>query len=387
MRDLICLSHLRWGFVFQRPQHLMSRFARERRVFYFEEPVSENALPDGRAHLQFETCLKTGVVVCTPMLPNGLAPKEVIRAQRDLLNQLLDTRQLAEYVAWYYTPMAREFSRHLSPAVTVYDCMDELSAFAGAPPAMKPNERELFEHADFVFTGGARLYEAKRRLHPAVYLFPSSVDTAHFRGAREQHHEPADQAGIAQPRLGYAGVIDERMDPGLLRDIAALAPEWHFVMLGPIVKIDPAILPRAPNLHYLGIKAYSDLPAYLSGWRIGMLPFALNDSTLFISPTKTPEYLAAGLRVISTPIRDVVSPYGDLGLAEIVSDARDFISVAKRLLASPQDSGFEEQADLFLAGSSWDRTWAEMDALIEGAYQRSRKPDAEPEAVAAQSIA
>lgn len=340
----------------------MSRFARERRVYFFEEPVFEGV---STAHLRRELDKNNGVTVITPVLPHGLSHETVVAAQRELLDQLLASEGSKNFVAWYYTPMAREFSRHLQPAVTVYDCMDELSAFAGAPPAMRTNEADLFDAADLVFTGGATLYESKRKAHHSVHCFPSSVDVAHFRKARSISQDPEDQTGIPQPRLGFAGVIDERMDRELLRDVAAQRPEWHFVMIGPVVKIDPASLPQAPNIHYLGMKNYADLPAYFSGWQIGMLPFALNESTKFISPTKTPEYLAAGLRVISTPIRDVVNPYGEQRLAGIAADARAFISIGDELLSSPLSSEFVEKADSFLSRSSWDRTWSEMDRLIE----------------------
>jgi UDP-galactopyranose mutase len=243
--------------------------------------------------------------------------------------------------------------------------MDELSAFAGAPPAMRENEARLFQRADVVFTGGASLYESKRKQHPSVHLFPSSVDVSHFKRARTIKQEPEDQSRIPHPRIGYAGVIDERMDLGLLDSVAQSRPDWQFVFVGPVVKIDPATLPRKTNIHYLGMKPYAELPAYFSGWRIGMLPFALNESTRFISPTKTPEYLAAGLRVISTPIRDVVSPYGDFGLARIASTTGEFISAADSLLVSQVDNEFLTRVDGFLSQSSWDKTWNEMDQIMK----------------------
>jgi len=339
----------------------MSRFARERRVFYFEEPVFED---EQAPHLRSVTCPQTGVQICTPVLPKHLDAREVLTHQRILLEQMLAQSQVTDHIAWYYTPMALEFAYNLRPKVTVYDCMDELSAFAGAPAAMKRNEHALFEKADLVFTGGASLFESKRKQHESVHLFPSSVDTEHFSRAREIRSEPEDQRAIGYPRLGYAGVIDERMDLELLRRVAAMRPNWQMILLGPVVKIDPGMLPQAPNLHYLGMKSYSDLPAYFSGWDIGMLPFALNDSTRFISPTKTPEYLAAGLRVVSTPIRDVVRPYGDLGLVDIAGTAEEYVAAGDAVLNSLRDARFLARVDEFLSRSSWDKTWNSMNHLI-----------------------
>lgn len=352
----------------------MSRFARSCRVFFFEEPLFE----DGEPYLRSLVCPKTGVRVNTPVLPLGLTEEQVGRLQKDLLASMLSQNEVDDYIAWYYTPMARQFTADLHPRVTVYDCMDELSAFAGAPSAMTKNELTLFREADLVFTGGASLFQSKREQHPAVYLFPSSVDVAHFARARWSALEPEDQAGLPRPRLGYAGVIDERMDLQLIENVAAERPDWCLVLLGPVAKIDPASLPQAPNIHYLGMKTYAELPDYLSGWKIGMLPFALNESTRFISPTKTPEYLAAGLGVVSTPIRDVVTPYGDLGLVSIADGPREFVRAAESLLERACSSEVRASTDAFLSKSSWDRTWSDMNKLIQDNIRLKHFPVGEP---------
>jgi glycosyltransferase involved in cell wall biosynthesis len=251
------------------------------------------------------------------------------------------------------------FSRHLDRAVTVYDCMDELSAFAGAPQGLRDAERALMGAADVVFTGGHSLYEAKRSLHPNVHPLPSSVDVAHFARARRVSREPGDQAAIPAPRLGFFGVIDERFDRELIDAVAAARPDWNFVLIGPVVKIDPAMLPRRANIHYLGSKAYRELPDYMAGWKVALLPFARNASTRYISPTKTPEYLAAGLPVVSTSIRDVVRPYGDRGLVRIADTPEAFVVAIDA--AMREDAGVRlEAVDAFLSQASWEMTWTRM---------------------------
>ncbi len=356
----MCLSHLRWDFVYQRPQHLMSRCARQRRVFFVEEP-----LPGvGQPYLEVgET--PQGVHLVVPRLPAGLTAAQSAVAQSALLDELFATRDIREYVLWYYTPMALAFTQHLTPAAVVYDCMDELSAFAGAPPALRLREAELLQKADLVFTGGRSLYESKRRMCPQVRLFPSSVDAAHFARARQLLAEPVDQTGIPHPRLGFFGVLDERLDLPLLQEIADARPTWQLVLLGPVAKIDPATLPRRANVHYLGSKSYADLPAYLSGWDVAMLPFARNDATRFISPTKTPEYLAAGKPVVSTSIRDVVRPYGEQGLVQIADTPTAFVAAVEVALDSAP-AAWLPAVDAFLAGTSWERTWRRMERLIDG---------------------
>ena len=372
--DLICLSHLRWDFVWQRPQHLMSRFARDRRVFFVEEPIREDTEP------RLEVSEKQGgVKVAIPHLPHGLSPDQAEAAQAELLRGMLEKHEVAEYVLWYYTPMAIPCTEELEPLAVVYDCMDELSLFRGAPPELLDRESKLLAAADLVFTGGQSLYEAKRERHPRVHPFPSSIEAEHFRQAREAHPadtEPADQRDLPRPRLGYFGVIDERLDLDLLAAMADARPDWQIVMVGPVVKIDPESLPRRANLHYLGMKGYADLPSYLAGWDVALMPFAQNESTRFISPTKTPEYLAGGRPVVSTPIRDVVKPYGEERLVEIADGPEEFVAAVERSLLQVGSGGGGEwlgRVDELLSRGSWSRTWREMSELIDAAVAARRE--------------
>jgi UDP-galactopyranose mutase len=368
--DLVCLSHLRWDFVYQRPQHLLSRFARERRVFFVEEPVF------GAETARMETSARPGgVVVCVPRLPDHLEANAIDAMQEQLLAQLFSEQDIHDFVLWYYTPMALGFTQHLRPQAVVYDCMDELSAFAGASPLLREREAELFRRADLVFTGGQSLYESKKDRHARIFAFPSSVDVPHFQKARTAQAEPSDQAPITHPRLGFFGVIDERLDIALLDAVAALRPDWQWVVIGPVVKIDPATLPQRGNIHYLGGKAYTELPAYLSSWDVATLPFARNESTRFISPTKTPEYLAAGCSVVSTSIADVVRPYGEQGLVHIADTPDAFVAACEAALAQDRTERLA-RVDAFLSEMSWDKTWSRMNSLIEDALAPDKATNA-----------
>jgi glycosyltransferase involved in cell wall biosynthesis len=357
--DLICLSHLRWNFVFQRPQHLMTRFARRQRVYFVEEPLFED-IDDVQVSVEHSG----DVLVIVPRMPRSYRPDQVELAQRSVLDQLIRAQQISRYVLWYYTPAALRFSAHLTPDAIVYDCMDELSAFKNASSELPALERALMKRADVVFTGGQSLYEAKFALHSNIHAVPSSVDVAHFATARTETPDPADQRAIGRPRIGFFGVLDERLDIPLLAAAAAMRPSWQFVMIGPVVKIDRSELPDRPNIHYLGAKTYGELPRYLAGWDVAMLPFARNEATRFISPTKTPEYLAAGKPVVSTSIRDVVSPYGERGLVLIADRAEDFVAACQRLMTEPPEPR-RVRADLFLRSMSWDRTWMKTASLVD----------------------
>jgi UDP-galactopyranose mutase len=361
---LLCFSHLRWNFVFQRPQHLMSRFAREMSVIFWEEPVEIG--PRETAYLQVrEAPNAPNVRIVVPHLPEGM-PEE---AREAALKRLLDAHVASIHgtlIAWYYTPMMLPFSKHITPDLTVYDAMDELSKFKFAPEHLLSYEQELIDRADVVFTGGSSLYEAKKDRHENVHCFPSSVDRAHFCKARARQFDPADQEDLPRPRLGFYGVIDERFDTELLDRMAEMRPNWSFVMVGPVVKIAEEDLPKRHNIHYLGSKTYDQLPAYLSGWDVALMPFAMNESTQFISPTKTPEYLAGGRPVVSTPIKDVVRHYGQLEGVKIASTPQEFVEACEAALELSRnpESGWLAEADLLLSAASWDTTQARMAGLI-----------------------
>lgn len=353
--NIVCFSHLRWDFVFQRPQHLLTRFSQSFRVFFIEEPIFDATGPD------YYTYHNRGenIQVVVPHLTQGKNPAENIVKLKALFDSFMENKQLTDYAFWYYTPMALEFSRKHLPELIIYDCMDELSAFKFAPEELKTLEKELLKKADIVFTGGQSLYEAKRNQHANMYAFPSSIEKEHFEKARQIR-----KAANTKPTLGFYGVIDERFDIELIKYVADNKPGWKIELVGPVVKIDPATLPDNANIEYPGPKNYQELPTIIAQWDIALIPFLLNESTRFISPTKTPEYLAAGLPVISTPIRDVVNPYGKNKLVSIGANGQDFIVAAEQILADKAKEKWLSKVDAFLAQNSWDKTCSNMIRLI-----------------------
>jgi UDP-galactopyranose mutase len=368
---VLCFSHLRWNFVFQRPNHLMSRCARDRRVLFVEPPLFDTDVPF-LERVELAPNLLRVVPHQRDDQSSAAAQDEITRK---MIASLCDELGIAESIHWFYTPMMLPVARGLRHSLVVYDCMDELANFLHAPKELVARERELMKLADVMFTGGMALYEAKRDKHPNVHGIPSSVDVLFFSRGRAQQPDPADQAAIARPRVGYAGVIDERIDIELLDGIAQARPDLQLVMLGPIVKISPDALPKRPNIHYLGGKPYDELPAYMAGWDVAFMPFAVNEATRFISPTKTPEYLAAGRRVVSTPIRDVVEPYERLGLVRIGRSTAEFIAQLDAAIAD--DGSSHADRDRFLAQNSWDKTWQRMHGLMQEALatRRARAPE------------
>ena len=363
--SIVVFSHLRWNFVYQRPQHLLSRLAATRPVFFVEEPEFD---PIGPPRWE-RSSPQSNVVVLRPRTPVQVPGfhADQLPLLEPLIAQLAQELEGRTIVTWLYTPMALPLAEALAPAVVVYDCMDELSLFLGAPAELLSREAALIECADVMFTGGPSLFRAKQTRHSNVHCFSSSVDAAHFRVRQRGVEDAEDQVAIPHPRLGFYGVIDERLDLPLIDFIAEARPQWQIVLVGPVVKIDPASLPRRDNIHYFGQRTYEELPRYLAGWDVCLLPFARNDATRFISPTKTLEYMAAELPIVSTPITDVAEPYGDI--VYLGDTPTEFLAACEAAL----ESGPEERASRtarmrrVLTGTSWDVTASAMETLLAAA--------------------
>jgi glycosyltransferase involved in cell wall biosynthesis len=372
--DLVVFSHLRWSFVHQRPQHLLTRLARHWRVTFIEEPLPTEGLP-------FMEVVRHGENL-TVLVPHTPVPFPGFHDEQLAVLGPLTTQWLAQHgierpVVWLYTPMALPLVQALEPVCVVYDCMDELSAFQNAPLQLRQREAALMKQAALVLAGGPSLYEAKRRLHSQVHCIPSSVDEAHYSAlARIVDSDAAREASALQdhlpsPRLGYFGVIDERMDLALIAHLAGAHPEWQIVMVGPVVKIDPAVLPQRPNIHWLGMQTYQRLPHFLAGWDICLMPFALNEATRFISPTKTLEYMAGGKPVVSTAVHDVVAMYS--GAVEIAYTPEQFVGACERLMSASEPMVTRRQASMaaLVAASSWDHSANRIHALLTAARDKA----------------
>lgn len=364
---IIVFSHLRWDFVYQRPQHLLSRLAQHHPIVIIEEPVFH----EGEAFMKTYSPAPD-ILVCRPHTPVNMPGfhDDHLPYLRKLMRQVV--RDYQDHIAWFYTPMALPLLQELHPRLVIYDCMDELAAFKNAPKQLLQRENAVLKVADIVFTGGPSLYQSKKDRHPNVYCFPSSVDVAHFEKALDRTNSHPLHRGIPGPRLGFYGVIDERFDADLIAKVADAHTQWQIVLVGPVVKIDPATLPRRENIHYLGQQSYDALPQFLAGWDVCMLPFALNESTRFISPTKTLEYMAAELPIVSTPVKDVADVYSDV--VAIADTPEAFIKACEAALLASSEERAEQGKRMRekLKTTSWDSTVAKMSQLIESTVGGNR---------------
>ncbi|MET0266580.1 MAG: NAD(P)-binding protein [Duganella sp.] len=367
MQTLIVFCHLRWDFVYQRPQQLLTRLAHHYKVLFVEEPLLQDGAPSLHTYRP-----APNITVCQPHTPVPAAGfhDDQIPVLQTLLAGLAPEGD--DPIVWFYTPMALPMLASLHPALVVYDCMDELSAFNNAPRQLLQRETALLASADLVFTGGPSLYQAKRGRTPHAYCFPSSVDAAHFAQALDRSASHPLQQNIPHPRLGFYGVIDERFDTQLIAAMADARPDWQIVLVGPVVKIDASALPQRANIHYLGQQSYQALPQFLAGWDVCLLPFALNAATRYISPTKVLEYMAAQLPIVSTAITDVEQPYGDI--VAIGRNHAGFIDHCATALAASAgaDAGARQRMTARVANTSWDATAGQMQVLMAEALQAAQ---------------
>jgi glycosyltransferase involved in cell wall biosynthesis len=376
---LVVFSHLRWDFVLQRPQQLMLRLARWWRVVFIEEPMRA-AAPHLDMHEVAPNVLR--VVPHTTVDAPGFHDAQIAEL-RTLLRPVLGR---GAQVCWLFTPMALPLIDALDGACVVYDCMDELSAFKDAPRQLRQRESALLRRADLVLTGGPSLYEKRRGVHPHLYCVPSSVDASHYAPAGldplgDEARAVAELQGhLPRPRLGFFGVIDERMDLVLLDRIAAARPQWSLAMVGPVVKIDAASLPQRPNIHWLGLQPYARLPYFLAGWDVALMPFARNEATRFISPTKTLEYLAGECPVVSTAIADVIGLYGH-AVDVVRGDAHAFVQACDAVLAQTPRQRDQRLHTMLatVATQSWEHSVQSVHTLLQAACERVRNlRDLEP---------
>lgn len=384
---IVVFSHLRWGFVWQRPQQFLSRFARKHKVLFVEEPFFD--LPAGsEPRLDFHRVMPNVTVICPHLEAswnrNPALPELLRKFTREGIEALNDNGEFSEPLLWYYSPMDSAWSLgHFANRGIVYDCMDELSQFTGAPKSLVENEARLMSFADVVFTGGYELGEKKQKQHDNVYSFGCGVDYSHFSKAADQATAiPPDIDFMARPILGWFGVVDERVDYAMVGAMAKLRPAWSFAMVGPVVKVDPNLLPHAPNLFWLGGRDYQQLPNYCRAFDINMMCFAINSATQFINPTKGLEYMATGKPIISTPVRDVVRQWSDV--VRLATTAEEFVAQAEEALrAGAADARVQRGIEL-AKRSSWESSVDSMQKLIAKAIADPKRRSArkiEPSAV------
>lgn len=366
--DIVCHCHLRWDFVWQRPQHLMTRLARFHRIFFLEDaaplPAGEN-----KPRLEVKEPQENIVVVKPLLIPRTDNTEQDLEVDRQnaahlvpMLKAEAERRGFNSIIHWFYTPMAYWLAEEFPSQAIVYDCMDELSMFKNPPAGILEYEKELLSCADLVFTGGRSLFVSKSEHHPNVHMFPSGVEVEHFdKACSNETPIPSDIESVGHPRFTYTGVIDERLNLDLVGEVARRRPEWQFVMIGPVVKIEPEALPQSPNIHYLGQKPYADLPGYLKGTDVAIMPFALNDATRYISPTKTLEYMAARRPVVSTPIADVVAYYDQV--VYVAANPDDWEQACQEALHA--DSDRLDKGVRAAQAQTWDSIAERMNTMLD----------------------
>lgn len=371
-------SHLRWDWVWQRPQQFLSRFAKSHPILFVEEPMPVEGLRKPRAVLREESSVPNLTVLRTEFPPAMLANRETLDAEQKRLVLATLAGPLGAIferpVQWFYDPMATiSFAGQMNERAIVYDCMDQLSQFRGAPPELIRRERELLSVADVVFAGGPKIWKAKRESNSNCHSYGCGVDVHHFGKAREQNTEiPADLACMPGVRLGFFGVVDERMDYELLSALASAHPEWSLAIIGPACKVDPAGFPKHPNLHFLGGRDYEQLPAYVKGLDVCLMPFAMNEATEFINPTKALEYMATARPIVSSAVEDVVLQFSDV--VSIARSHTEFIAMCERAVHEPDPGQIARGVNL-AKRNSWEAIVVQMEAHIADALVKRQRSE------------
>jgi glycosyltransferase involved in cell wall biosynthesis len=368
-------SHLGWDWVWQRPQQFLSRLSKSHPVLFIEGPQPDERVRATRVTMREITDFPD-IVVVQMKIPAALwsngswVDKERRRAVQSLLAGPLG-RKFAQPVQWFYDPMAvTAFAGHLDERAIVYDCMDELSLFRGAPAELVRRERELLALADVVFAGGPKMWKAKRALNPNCFCFGCGVDEKHFARARSARlARPSDVVYLPRPIFGYIGVVDERVDYELIAKLADAA-SGSVVIVGPSTKVDTKTFPQRANLHWLGGRDYAELPSYARAFDVCMMPFAMNEATRFINPTKALEYMATGKPIVSTPVEDVVAQFSSV--VTIARNATEFIAACERVAANPPRQQIERGLER-VRRNSWESIVAQLEEHIADALATKRE--------------
>lgn len=371
---IVVHSHLTWDWVWQRPQQFLSRFSARHPILFVEGPVPTPGLPNGKGTVEVREVEEfPNILILRSRVPaerwgdGAWVDKERRRLVQEVLSGPLGLG-FTDLVQWFYDPMAvTAFAGHMGERAIVFDCMDQLSQFRGAPKELLRRERELLSIADVVFAGGPKIGKDKIKYNANTHTFGCGVDVAHFGKAREAATEiPADIADLPGPVFGFFGCVDERIDYDLLAKLADANPTGSVVVIGPPIKVDPATFPQRPNLHWLGGRDYQQLPAYVKGFDVCMMPFALNEATEFINPTKALEYMATARPVVSTAVEDVVLQFSDV--AKVARSHEEFIAFCRQAATNPDQVAIEQ--GLAMAGrNSWESIVARMEELIEEALE------------------
>ncbi|RYD58215.1 MAG: glycosyltransferase family 1 protein [Sphingobacteriales bacterium] len=354
--NIICFSPIRWNQKDQRPQQIMRRLSQYSMVHFIEEPVYDAT----EAYLS-HTVVAEHIHVFTPHLPGGISEEKCQTLQRALLDQFMRDCNFADYTFWYATPVAFAYSKHYCPSVIVYDCLEDIWSLKLPAEKLHDLEQQLLDRADLVFTSSHTQYWNKKDRNNNVHLLPATIDRAHFDCARGKVSEAEEQEHIPYPRLGYMGIVDDRLDTQLLADIADTRPDWHIVLVGPTAKMNAAQLPQRANIHYLGNKPYADLPSYLTGWTAAIMPIQEKSHMTSGLSFKTAECLAAGLPVIATPVKAIAAQYEKENLVMKANSAAEFVAATEAILFDgAADRSWMERVNNFLDMSSRDAVTNEI---------------------------
>ncbi len=355
MPAVICISTSPWGFMFQRPQQLMTLFSEDFKIGYINPPVtSKPALSYEEVIRKYTDIINPNLIVLKPRIPKILNHSAASRYYVELLKNFSLEFGFKDIILWICLPQFEYLCGQLDEKLVIYDCQDDYASFSWTPDTTREYDQRLTEKADIVITVSGPMQKTKKKINPLSFLVPNGCDLQHFNSATKILGIPTDILNIRKPRVGFVGAVCEWIDFRLITELAEKEPDWSIVMVGPVRRnIKP---PHLPNTHYLGLKRYHILPNYIRQFDVCSIPFDQNSTISKNScPIKLFEYMASGKPVVSTNLPAVNFAKR---VIEIAADSEDFHCKVNRLLKETSFDAAQRQAkqiSLARANTWWTR--------------------------------
>jgi uncharacterized SAM-binding protein YcdF (DUF218 family)/glycosyltransferase involved in cell wall biosynthesis len=382
--DVICISSIDWDFIWQGHQEIMSRLAASgHRVLFIENtgvrPPRFGDLPRVISRLKNwrrgtkgfreerpNLFVHSPIVVPLPYsrIAQWINSQVLMRGINRWMRAVGATRP----VVWTFlpTPLARTVIADLNPALTIYYCIDDLASSSREARKIVKSEQALFKSADLVFVTSERLRERAAQFSSHVHLFPFAVNLAVFQKSREQNEAvPADLAALKRPIAGYVGGLHQWVDQDLLAAVAAKLPNVTFALIGP-EQTDVSRLKALPNVHCFGQRPHGDLPKYVRGFDVGLVPYRITEYTANVYPTKLNEYLVMGIPVVATDLNEIRRFNAEHGeIVRIAGSSDHFSDAIAAAIDRPAPSTEISRRITVAESNSWERRLEKMSELIE----------------------
>ena len=389
-QDIICLSSIDWDFIWQGHQEIMSSLAQQgNRVLFIENTgvrtPNFHDLPRLRRRLWNWWHATKGfrqerenLYIYSPLIFPFPYSRLACWMNRALLLRALQrwmrTVGFRHSIVWTFlpTPLARDLIRALEPELTVYYCIDDFLSSSPGARRIRRSESQVFREANLVFVTSEKLQQRAAQFNERVYLFPFGVDFERFAKTRTDARQlPRELQHLPRPVVGYVGGVHQWVNQDLMEQVVSGFQEASFVFVGPW-QTDVSRLARHPNVHLLGARPHEEVPAYIKGFDVGMVPYHLSEYTAHVYPTKLNEYLAMGIPVVTTDLPEIRRFNAEHGsVVTVAADSEGFLKALREAASRSSAETIESRIDV-ARQNSWHRRIARMAQYVEEALAARR---------------